>query len=163
MRSRNNITNKKEGFALLFAVLAGGLALTVGLSIANIAVKEVILSSAGRESQFAFYAADSGAECALYWDLQESDVFPTREGGARVDRIKCNGGDVILNTVSESLVKAVTEFTLPLASPSCAEVQVTKRKDAFDNLETIIESRGKNDCDNLSNPNRVERAIRVRY
>jgi hypothetical protein len=45
--------------------------LVLGLSIAVIVRKSVALSSIGRDSQFAFYMADSGAECALFWDVRE--------------------------------------------------------------------------------------------
>ena len=58
------------GFTLLFAVLISSLLLTIGIAIFNITFKEVILASQARESQFSFYAADSGLECALLWDKQ---------------------------------------------------------------------------------------------
>ncbi|MFA7193507.1 MAG: hypothetical protein WC087_01155 [Candidatus Paceibacterota bacterium] len=70
------IDNKEKGFALLFAVLVSVMVLAVGASIINIALKQVILSGAGRESQFAFYAANTGMECALYWDLNGTIVDP---------------------------------------------------------------------------------------
>ena len=58
------------GFTLLLAALISSLVLSLGISIVSIARKSVTLSSIGRDSQFAFYAADSAAECALYWDLR---------------------------------------------------------------------------------------------
>jgi hypothetical protein len=91
-----------KGFTLLFAVLVSVLVLAVGASIINIALKQTILSGAGRESQFAFYAANSGLECALYWDLHGSTivganvqyVFPPPGGQvlANTDAVNCNGG-----------------------------------------------------------------------
>jgi hypothetical protein len=44
------------------------LVLAVGLAILSIALKQLQLSSAGRESQKAFFSADAGVECALYLD-----------------------------------------------------------------------------------------------
>ncbi len=35
----------------------------------NLSLKEFALSSLVRDSEYAFYAADSGTECAFYWDL----------------------------------------------------------------------------------------------
>lgn len=70
MRSIHDMTTRHNGFALLFAILTASLILTVGLAIFNITLKEFVLSSQIRDSQFAFYAADTGLECALYWDLQ---------------------------------------------------------------------------------------------
>jgi len=60
----------QNGFTLLFAVLVGSLLLTIGVAIFNITIKEVILSSQARESQFSFYSADTGLECAFFWDKQ---------------------------------------------------------------------------------------------
>lgn len=59
-----------RGFTLLLAALIASIVLGLGSSIFVIARKQVTLSSLGRDSQFAFYAADTGAECALYWDIR---------------------------------------------------------------------------------------------
>lgn len=67
--------NKQKGFVLLFAVLISTLVLAVGISMISIALKQVVLSGSGRDSQYAFYAANTGAECATYWDLASSSVF----------------------------------------------------------------------------------------
>lgn len=80
--------NTKKGFTLLFAVLVSVLVLSVGASVISVALKQSILSSTGRESQFAFYAANSGLECALFWDLNpdvalgvgSERVFPYQGG-----------------------------------------------------------------------------------
>ncbi|MBI1974968.1 MAG: hypothetical protein HYS57_01250 [Parcubacteria group bacterium] len=137
----------------MFAALAGSLLFSVGIAIANIAVRELALSSTGRESQFAFYAADSGAECALYWDIQEKR-FPSVPDSAAP--IICNTASVALSVAAIS-GGARTSFTLPLRDTACALVSVSKTS------STLIESRGRNDCGAGDNPARVERAIRVRY
>ena len=64
----NLFEKRKNGFALLIATLISGLFLAIGAVIFKISYIEFILSSVGRDSQFAFYAADTAAECALYWD-----------------------------------------------------------------------------------------------
>lgn len=66
------MTHRQRGFTLLLATLTASLLLLLGASIFGLIKKEVILSSLGRDSQFAFYAADSGAECALYWDFRQN-------------------------------------------------------------------------------------------
>lgn len=58
----------KKGFSVLFASLTGSLVLAIGLAILSITIKQITLASAGRESQLAFYAADTGTECALFLD-----------------------------------------------------------------------------------------------
>src|SRR3989338_4737276 len=139
----------QRGFTLLFAALAGSLLFSVGIAVANIAVRELALSSAGRESQFAFYAADSGAECALYWDIQKGS-FPSVPGFPAP--IVCNTASVALS-VSAISGGARTSFTLPLRDAACAKVTVDKT------TSTLIESRGRNDCGSGDDPARVERAI----
>ncbi len=49
-------------------------ALSIGFAVALLVMGEVGLSGTGRESQYAFYAADFGAECALYWDLKHPNT-----------------------------------------------------------------------------------------
>lgn len=61
-----------RGFTLLLAALVASLLTALGLAMFSIAQKEIVLSSLGRDSQFAFYAADTGAECALHWDFKYS-------------------------------------------------------------------------------------------
>ncbi len=60
----------KRGFTVLLAALVVSIVLALGAAIFQLAQKQLILSSIGRDSQFAFYAADTAAECALYWDFR---------------------------------------------------------------------------------------------
>lgn len=64
----------KKGFTIFLAVLIGALALAVGLAIYDITVRELQLSDSWEQSQFAIFAADTGAECALYWDSKYTAV-----------------------------------------------------------------------------------------
>jgi hypothetical protein len=69
--------NQKAGVAILFAILLVSIVLTVGLTLLNITVRQLVLSSLARESQFAFYAADSARNCARYYDsLEDPDSRP---------------------------------------------------------------------------------------
>jgi hypothetical protein len=60
---------KNKGFVILFSMLVSSLILLISAGIFNVVQKEVVLSSSARESQRAFYAADSALECALYADI----------------------------------------------------------------------------------------------
>ncbi len=71
---------KQSGFTLFVALIVSSLLLSIGLSLSNIILKQLIFSGSGRESQIAFYAADSGAECALYWDVKDSLGVTTFDG-----------------------------------------------------------------------------------
>jgi hypothetical protein len=138
----------KKGFTLLLAVLISSLLLTIGLSIFNIAFKELTLSSSARESVSAFYAADSGAECALFWDIQQNSFENNKE-------ILCEGQSFdMAGTGNGSWSFTLDNFT---NGESCSVVTVVK-----DEEKTTIQSRGYNTC-NTSNPRRVERAIRITY
>ncbi len=66
---------RSGGFALLFSVLVSSLLLTIGLSIFNIALKELAISTATQRSIHAFYAADSGREYIRYKDLTQGDLI----------------------------------------------------------------------------------------
>jgi len=149
----------KKGFALLVAVVVSTLMLSIGAVIFNTTIKELRLSSLGRDSQFAFYAADSGIECALYWDIRghefatSSDSEPTNPG------TRCAGQDITQSSwsVVTSSNSARSSFSLTFPGGYCSTVVVNKTV-----ATTTIESRGYNTC-NTSNPRRVERALRSEY
>ena len=145
-----------NGFTLLVAVLISGVLLSVALAIFNITIKEILLSSSGRDSQFAFYAADSGAECALYWD-QKGGGFSTSTAGS----ISCNNSDdPSLSNVGGVGYDTAMTFQFEVDG-FCSIVSVTKSET---HPRTKIESKGYNTtCDNTVNPRRLERAIRVTY
>src|SRR3989344_5447846 len=88
-------TPEGAGFTLFFAVLIASLLLAIGLAIFNITIKELVLSSSVRDSEFAFYAADSGVECALYWDRTQGAFSTT----APQSQIVCNGAGIHVTTV----------------------------------------------------------------
>jgi hypothetical protein len=67
---RKNSRFKEMGSTLILALLVASILLSVGFGLSNIATKEIKLSSIGSESGAAFYAADAGIECALFWDIQ---------------------------------------------------------------------------------------------
>lgn len=165
------IGNKQKGFTLLFASLVGSLLLAIGIATFNIVLRELDLSSIARESRFAFYAADSGWECAFYWDRQRPAVFATSTESRSIPNpttIQCPSGNVGVGNIgvasTRSARSAISQFRVPLDGAACADVVVTKDDADGDKISsTILEARGKNDCTANSNPNRVERAIRVRY
>ena len=160
-------SQSERGFVLLLGSLIGSLLLVVGLAIFNITLKEVILSSAARESQFAFYAADTGIECALNWDfnydngiISTSTVFATSTASP-VPPLPANCVGYDLRSIwvtSKDANAATTTFDLDVGE-GCVTVQVTKFGTPS---RTRIESRGHNTC-NIDDPRRVERAIFVAY
>ena len=166
------------GFTVFFAVLVASLALAIGLAIFDLLVRELELSRTARESQYAIYAADTGAECALYWDLNyngTNSAFATStDSSPPTSNILCNTQDIAAVGVakatwpqSEDSTSATTVFEVLLipgdeAGP-CAVVKVEKEADnPGDPSQTTITSRGHNICDGES-PVVFQRALEVNY
>lgn len=63
-------TQKKEGFVIIIALIVSVIVLTVGIGIISITLKDYLFSGVISESHKAFYAADSGLDCAFYYDIQ---------------------------------------------------------------------------------------------
>ena len=143
-----------RGFTLLFSSLIAALLLAIGLAVFNISNKELILSTSARDSQFAFYAADAGLECALFWDFQHSTFSP----GASSPDITCAG--ITIPNVGGASFGVPQTFSFDLSpEPYCTTVTVTK----FDSpRRTVVEDRGYNTCA-VGYSRRVERALRATY
>ncbi len=161
----------KRGFVILIAVLVASLLISLGAFIAHIALKELSLSISGRDSQLAFYAADAAIECALYQDLRTLS-FPITATSSGAISVWCNSTStpVVINSSLTNDNQAVSSFEVsfpralgddPDFSPY-AKVRIIKRDIGGPNDETIIASRGYN-IRTTTTPNRVERALEVRY
>jgi hypothetical protein len=168
---KNIFTQKKNGFTILFAVIVSALVLAIGISIANIVMKQLRIASLGRESQIAFYAADSGSECVMYYDLIEQAFGTSSESNASflAPTIDCFGQEavVIFDLEDATLTSATSTIDIRDTTSStglCATVQIGKHDldgDGYSD-KTIILSRGYNRCDGVTN-NLLERGLRVTY
>ena len=165
-------SKKNAGFTTLFAALVASLLLAVGLTIYDITSKQLIFSAIVRDSNFAFYAADTGLECALLWDVKytgpanfgSGSVFATSTDSTSVPSLQvlCNGVDIATQPWSVAKVAdaATTTFTVTFnQSPYCAKVWVEKWGYPS---RTRVTSRGYNVCDTGAS-NRIERALRASY
>ena len=56
----------QHGYAILFTVVIMGIILSIAIGLSNSTFKQIVLSSVARDSQLAFYEADTATECALY-------------------------------------------------------------------------------------------------
>lgn len=166
-RLRDSAAPRRRGFALLFAVLAVSVLLSISIAILNISLREVILSSFGRESQVAFYAADTGAECALYWSIKGAFATSTDSGAAAgcpgPSQISINCGVFELTPNISACDKTSAETDFSLNNGVCADV-IVKKKDLQQDgtVTTQIDSRGHNTCVQ-SNPTYVERGLKFNY
>jgi len=152
-------TNKQSGFTLFIAMVVTGTLLVVSTGLVSLAYKQSLISSSGRSSQYAFYAADTGMDCAIYWDIKNpsgQSAFATSTGSTiHCNRDASNPGNEWV--VGGSSVSTISRINF-LPEPFCAIVTVTKN----DNGTTQIDSRGYNTCDGVDS-RRVERAVRARY
>lgn len=138
--------SSKKGATLLIAVIMASVMLSVGLGVYQRTYKELYFASFWKQVQLAFAAADSGFECALYWDLHPP-IFPAQAS--------CSGGAPFdWQSVSWSLPDIV------ISNGGCAKVTITKPSPNGSSVR--IESRGYNTCD-TANQRRVERGLRIDY
>lgn len=154
-----------KGFTLFIAIVIMGTLLLIAAGITNLAVKQSFLSSSGRESQAAFYAADTGMDCALYWDVSnnggDDSAFSTTNP---TSPIICNGKSIPFSPVVDlatGIGTSTISFDYTPDNPFCVTVTIVKTP-IGQNINTKIESRGYNTCD-PNNPRRVERAVRATY
>lgn len=68
-RTLKFLPSQKRGVTLLIAVLVASVVLAVGIGVYQRTYKELYFSSFWKQTQVAATAADSGLECALYWEL----------------------------------------------------------------------------------------------
>jgi hypothetical protein len=113
--------HNERGFTILLAALIASLVLALGISIFTIAQKQLILSSIGRNSQFAFYAADTAAECALYWDLRYLAFHPS----SPLTPLECDENTTIDVTHGGLSYPVTYEFEFE-PNGYCASVRVVK-------------------------------------
>lgn len=148
-----------KGLTLFVAIVVMGTLLLISTGIVDLALKQAVVSGSGRDSQYAFYAADTGMECALFWDIKNPSASGSAFSTSTGSTIFCNrdannpSNQWVVGGSSVSVINAITF----LPEPFCAIVTVTKTGSI-----TEVESRGYNSC-NPSNPRRVERAVRAVY
>lgn len=180
----------QKGFTLLFAVLVSTLVISIGATIISIALRQTILSGTSRESQYAFYAANTVLECATYWDKNgpldsagNNVVFPVSgldTQTTELDDVRCSGISIVTgedldgNLVTQTWEEDTNEttFYIQILNKSlsgvpnenytyCAQATVFKDLDGSI-VRTTIEAKGYNSCD-TTNPRRVERGLIVQY
>ncbi len=179
---KRSARKQQEGFVILFTVLIAVIILAMTIGIANVAYKEQVLTINSKESHLAFFAADAGAECALYQDRNQ-DVF--NAAGQADLSITCNGqsiyGSYSPQTGFDGTSYDQYDFNVSSGGPlavgiddrSCSYITVKKNfpilaADGSTQLTTRIESLGYNvKCDEVqgsgNNKRQVERAVRVTY
>lgn len=166
---------EERGFTLLLAALVSSIVLSIGAAIFSIALKQVALASTGKNSQFAFYAADTGAECALFQDVR-NQAFATSSGSHVLGIVACDETQNIATTpVSANSTAATTTFEYTFISrdaagsilhSNCVDVQVAKSQDSVTNgIVTTIHADGySTDCTSkATDPQALQRSVELHY
>ena len=160
--------NNKSGVALLFAILISTIILSIALGIISISIKGVQFNTSDKGTIDAFFAADTGIECALYND-KASGTTPFSESDGSAVNADCllNGSHVI-----DTSVLNTWSFTVPslgMNGDSCAKITVTKVFDpdhplVVDSTKIVSKgySTGDSNC-NLIGISRIERVLEVNY
>lgn len=174
---------KKNGFTLLFAVLIISITLSLSLGATNLVISQLTISRDTRESLEAFYTANAGAECALFWDIQYKFDGPDKVSAfdplnPAATEIECNDSDpenphffvggppscidcVDSSCVASACVDGRTIFEFE-ANNRCVQVTVEKLRSVG---ETRVVSRGRNhDCPfSTTLAGSFERILRATY
>ena len=159
---------KQRGFTLLIAVIFMSVMLSFGLALGSLSYKQQVLASSAVGSQYAFYAADSGLECALYADQQQNLFAYTSNMSASAPLMTCDAvapiyASVLSHTASSQWV-IFTRLSLD-SGAHCADVTVYKPMPGSGT--TYLFSQGYDvSCATVSNPigsRFVARGLNVHY
>jgi len=144
-----------RGFTLLIAVVLASVTLSLALALLDVAYKQVTLAFAAKHSHYAFAAADTALECALYYD-QKLDRFNYSLASGTV----ICGGNTVTVTFDNTVTPRRRDFTLPCAGGvgQSAVVRIYKQSDAT----TQIYANGYNSC-STTDTRRVERGLYISY
>ncbi len=153
------IKNKNKGYAILFTVVIVGVILSIASGMANVAYKELILSSVAQDSQIAFYEADTGGECALYADLVKNLTF----GGSDFVCGKDDSGQAIAFDTT-GITQGAVNTLVPKGPGMLGTFKGAGFKMVFmpSGSNKIIQSFGYNNFD-TTNLRSVERALNITY
>ena len=148
---------KNKGFVLLFVIVISSIILAITLSIMNISLKEIKFSTSAKDTNDAFFAADTGAECALFYDR----TAPVNNAFTGTAVMNCAGLNITVNGSSPLWNFVVSR--LGNNGQGCARVTVNKSVSP-----TTIISKGYNDGGSIAETctqgiNSIERQIELSY
>ena len=169
--------SRRNGFSLIFALLIMSVVASIGISVFEMSFVELMLTESVKESQSAFYAADTGMECVMYWDNlnlkpETAPMFST----STTKNIKCNNQDITVG--DNGWINDQDQFELLFfddinnngvqdppdeKTTSCADITLTIKPDGSKKTESLGRSRyGEASCA-TSYPGRAERGIEANF
>jgi hypothetical protein len=154
-----------KGITLLVSLITVSMLALVSFVVVNVALKQLIIGYGNQESQYAFYNADGGIDCAIYWDLQKNgnpspfDPYTTLPYSPTP---RCNNQNLTFLTPTPPPVVSgysTTTFQANLLK-GCIIVDVVKKVGLA--TTTKVDSRGYNTCTGGA-LRRYERGVEIRY
>lgn len=116
--------NNEAGFALLMSLIVVGVLISIGLTVLELTVAQISLSTNARDSERAFHAANAGVECALYTRRQIS--VDMEAGNAITPTCFGVGGasapSTIMSTVDGDAFLYNYNFTWGTNNDRCSEI-----------------------------------------
>lgn len=130
MRKRISITSMRHhnatqsGFALLMTLVVVSVVISVGLTLIELTIKQLRLSTLAKDSEIAFHAASAGVECIRYWRLASSTEFENGLGNTvPVNCFETGVRPVTMTDLSpgaELIFKYDVEFSWGVAGARCS-------------------------------------------
>ena len=162
-----NKNKKQKGYAILFTIVIVSAISVITAGLSNAAYKQLILSSLAKDSQAAFYQADTASDCALYADRVVAIEHP---------ELILNNSDWSCGDTSGANNLKFTNgtsggFSIDPKSPAdggstpCFRIEVAKTTTGVSPnaiTTTKISAKGYNICDK-TNLRTVEREIQTSY
>ncbi len=152
-----------SGYALLFTMVLISIISAIAIGMSTSVYKQMLLSSTARESQTAFYQADTAIECALYaTEITTLPAISSANGGT--DTFNCGhdstGAQITLAFAGTGTTSDPFTFT-PTGSITgpCFSFDIDP---VFNATDTNVSAHGYNLCD-LQEPRLVERGLEALY
>ncbi len=107
INKKSPIKNSESGFALLMTLIVVTVVISIGLSVLDLSIKQVRLSTNARDSEIAFHAANAGMECARFWrrsgsdEMEKGQSFPITCFSNTVTPTQVNAMNTTINEVWE--------------------------------------------------------------
>lgn len=157
---RKNTKIKNQGFVILYAVALSAILLSITLGVVNISLREIKFGTSAKDTNDAFFAADVGAECALFYDKTASNVFISTP-----PEINCNDDDDIVVTKTPGLsFWSFTVSKLGSGEQGCAKVTVDKTNLPITQIISNGYNNGGSDPGScVQGSNTVERQLEINY
>jgi hypothetical protein len=118
---KKGVSVYEQGFALFYVIIMISIISTIAFGLASITYKQKFLSSLSYDSQAAFYAADAGMECALFYNTA---IFAQNGAINCYDIAPDNFGQFLTltkgstNTIWKSSIRKETCFSVELNVPT---------------------------------------------